>query len=415
MKILHTSDWHLGHNLMIKDRKSEHRQFLSWLTECLTTEEIDILIVAGDIFDSGTPPNYALQLYYQFLQKIPDSPCKHVVIIGGNHDSVSTLHAPKEVLKLLQIHVIGGVTDNLEDELLLLKHDNGDPMAIVCAVPFLRDRDVRKSVAGESYEEKNRALFDGIKSHYHQLRDKALEVRNTSQSKTYLPLLATGHLFTAGGKVSDGIREIYVGSLGQISASSFPDEFDYIALGHLHRPQKVGGLDHICYSGSPIPLSFSEARNPKSVIIADFDSNGTKDIKTLPVPCFQELKLIKGTLEKIEFEINEVEIKVDQSPIWLEIQLDTEKWTPGIHESIKEMVQEKPFEILAIKRLQNLDPKRLTQTEKYETLEELTPEAVFKKRLSMETMDDENEIHELTQAFNDIYNQSILKTDVEDK
>lgn len=415
MKILHTSDWHLGHNLMMKDRKSEHQQFLDWLADCLKSEQIDILVVAGDIFDSGTPPNYALQLYYQFLQKIPDSPCKHVVIIGGNHDSVSTLHAPKEVLKLLQIHVVGGATENPEDELLFLKNEGGDPMAIVCAVPFLKDRDVRKSVSGESYTEKSKALFDGIKNHYHQLKDLALDVRDSTDSEFPVPIIATGHLFTAGGEVSDGIREIYVGSLGQINASSFPAEFDYIALGHLHHPQIVGGNPHIRYSGSPIPLSFSEARNSKYVIRVEFDSTESKEIKKIPVPCFQQLKLIKGTLKNIEFEISKLETQADQPDIWLEIQLDTDKWVPGLHETVNEMAKEKPVEILTIKRLQNQDPRRLTQTEKFETLEELTPEAVFKKRMDMERMDDEQEIRELTQAFNDVYSQSILKTDEEER
>src|SRR5688572_2974528 len=169
MKVLHTSDWHLGKRLLHHERTEEHQHFLDWLLEIIRNEKVDALIVAGDIFDTGAPSNTALKQYYDFLRSLYLTGCKHVTITGGNHDSIATLNAPKELLKYFNIHVIGGVPENLEDEIIPLRDEIGEIKLVVCAVPFLRDKDIRLSIAGETAEEREQRIKTGICQHYKDL------------------------------------------------------------------------------------------------------------------------------------------------------------------------------------------------------------------------------------------------------
>jgi len=165
MNILHTSDWHLGRSLFSQKRYDEFAAFLGWLIETIENQQVDILLVSGDIFDTSTPSNKAQQLYYEFLYKVSKSCCKTVVIIGGNHDSPSFLQAPSALLHVLNVHVIGSKRETPEEEVLIVEA-NGKPMAIICAVPYLRDKDIRYAEAGETIDDKNRKLLEGIKEHY---------------------------------------------------------------------------------------------------------------------------------------------------------------------------------------------------------------------------------------------------------
>src|SRR3989339_1508050 len=220
MKFLHTSDWHLGRSLYGKKRYDEFSAFLDWLAGFIGAQRIDVLLVAGDVFDTGTPSNRAQELYYGFLCRVSASCCRHVVIIAGNHDSPSFLNAPKEILKALQVHVVGAVTEDPEDEILVLKGPSGNPEAVVCAVPYLRDRDIRVAEAGESLEDKNMRLIQGIKTHYAEIAGLAEEKRKPFGD---IPVVALGHLFAAGGKTleGDGVRELYVGSLARVGKEVF--------------------------------------------------------------------------------------------------------------------------------------------------------------------------------------------------
>jgi DNA repair protein SbcD/Mre11 len=298
MKILHTSDWHIGRTLYGRKRYDEFKAFLDWLAATLTAEAIDVLLVAGDIFDTSVPSNRSLELYYNFLYQVSDSGCRHVVITGGNHDSPSLLNAPREILRFLDIHIVGSFTGTLEDEVLVLRDRNGRAELIVCAVPFLRDRDVREARAGESLEDKGRNLVDGIAAHYRDVLAIALQKRAGEEGR--IPIVAMGHLFTAGGLTldSDGVRDLYVGSLAHLKSDIFPDTIDYLALGHLHVAQKVGGRETRRYSGSPLPMGFSEAGQPKSVQILTFEGTSPA-VTALPVPCFLPLESIRGDLQTI--------------------------------------------------------------------------------------------------------------------
>ena len=288
LTILHTSDWHLGRRLYGRMRYEEFEAFLSWLEETISTQKVDVLIVAGDIFDTMTPSNRAQALYFEFLGRVSKSCCQHVVIVAGNHDSPTFLDAPSQVLKFLNVHVIGTACDDLTDEVLILGDVEGTPHCIIAAVPYLRDRDVRSSSAGESADSKDANVIKGIRAHYDEVANiaKAKQSELIEAHQQYIPIIATGHLFAAGGTTTDddGVRELYVGSLGKISADMFDESFDYVALGHLHVPQRVGGREHIRYSGSPIAMGFGEAKQQKQVLLVKFGAadNVISDLDVTP-------------------------------------------------------------------------------------------------------------------------------------
>ncbi len=255
-------------------RYEEFEAFLSWLQDAISTQKVDVLIVAGDIFDTMTPSNRAQALYYEFLGRVSKSCCQHIVIVAGNHDSPTFLDAPSNVLKFLNVHVIGTACEDLKDEVLVLDAADGTPHCIIAAVPYLRDRDVRSSSAGESADSKDANVIKGIRAHYDEVASiaKAKQTELAEVHQRHIPIIATGHLFAAGGTTTedDGVRELYVGSLGKISADMFDEGFDYVALGHLHVPQRVGGRESIRYSGSPIAMGFGEAKQQKQVLLVQF-------------------------------------------------------------------------------------------------------------------------------------------------
>lgn len=276
LTLLHTSDWHLGRRLYGKPRYDEFKQFLDWQLQTLREQKVDVLLIAGDIFDTTAPSNQAQNLYYDFLSQVCHTDCRHVIIVAGNHDSASFLEAPKQLLKAFNIHIIGSMTDTPTDEVITLSDKLGQPELIVMAVPYLRDRDVRTVGHGERLDDKERKLAQGIKAHYAQIADIAIaqQAQLKAKYKRIIPIVATGHLFTVGGQTmeGDGVRDLYVGSLGSIGAEIFHPQIDYVALGHLHIPQAVGGQPHIRYAGSPIAMGFGESRQQKQVHLLRFDA-----------------------------------------------------------------------------------------------------------------------------------------------
>lgn len=275
MKILHTSDWHLGQHFFTKSRKTEHEAFIQWLLEMVQTEGIDAIIIAGDVFDTGTPPSYAREIYNRFVVELHALNCT-LVVLGGNHDSVSVLNESKALLACLNTHVIANTATDLDAQVIDIPNKQGGVGAIVCAIPFIRPRDVVQSQAGEDGVEKRQALGDAITAHYHAIYDLAVKRRDallegtTNNENHNIPIIATGHLSALGVSQSDSVRDIYIGTLDGFDAKGFPPA-DYIALGHIHKPQKVAKSDYIRYCGSPIPLSFDEVKTQKHVLLVEFE------------------------------------------------------------------------------------------------------------------------------------------------
>ncbi len=308
IRVLHTSDWHLGRSLHERQRDDEFEDFLNWLTEKINEEQIDVLLVAGDIFDTSNPSHVAQRQYYDFCRKLSGTCCRHAVITSGNHDSTSFIDVPAQVLECIHIHTVGQPRFNLregdpKDEIIVLQNEAGVDELIVAAVPFLSEGDVRTSEMGQDTCTREQKVIDGIAEHYRRVAEAAEEIRAGRD----IPVVAMGHLFVQGGKVveDDGVRVTYVGTLGGVNASIFSPVFDYVALGHLHVPQIVGNAEHIRYSGAPIAMGFGEAGQQKSACKIVFDGK-QKDISQIEIPTFHKLESISGDRETIRNRLTEL-------------------------------------------------------------------------------------------------------------
>jgi exonuclease SbcD len=385
MKLLHTSDWHIGRSLYGRKRYQEFTAFLNWLAQTIAHQQVEVLLVAGDVFDSSTPSNRSQQLYYRFLCQVATSGCRHVVVIAGNHDSPSFLDAPRELLRALDVHVIGAAGASPEDELLVLESEAGAAELIVCAVPYLRDRDIRLAEVGESIEDKERKLIQGIRSHYAEMA--SLAERKREELGLNIPIVAMGHLFTAGGQTvdGDGVRELYVGSLAHVDAGIFPANLDYVALGHLHVPQKVSASEVMRYSGSPLPMGFGEAQQQKSVCLVTFavDSDAGRkssrpEVQLVQVPVFQQLERIAGNRQQLTHRI--LELAAAGSQAWLELVYEGEELVGDLRERLEAEVAATDMEILTIKNSRIIE-RVLGQIHAGETLDELHVNDVFQRCL----------------------------------
>ncbi|MBU6159179.1 MAG: exonuclease SbcCD subunit D C-terminal domain-containing protein [Bacteroidetes bacterium] len=398
MRILHTSDWHLGRALYSKtDRKEEHIAFLEWLLDTIKNESIDVLLVAGDIFDTATPGSTSQKLYYDFLIKVIQTGCKDIVIVGGNHDSPSLLNAPKEILSALKITIVGNACENIEDQIVLINDKNEEPVLIVCAVPFLRERDICRFVEGQSYEDRSKRINQGIQKHYEDIAEFAESKRK--QIARDIPIIATGHLSVAGGKRNDddGVREAYIGNIEAVGGDIFPDLFEYVALGHYHIPSVI--KDHIRYCGSPIPMGFGEAGHQKCVYVIDF-TNG-KNISTIHIPVFQKLKSIIGNKDFIYEQLQQ--LKVSHDSVWVEIIYNGEDIFSDLSEWAKEQVNNSGIEILKIQNRQFLT-EGLTHADTDAKLETLKPVDVFNKLMDKTNVSEDQKsiLKEMYQEILDI-------------
>lgn len=397
MKLIHTSDWHLGRTLSGRKRYDEFSRFLDWLSNTIDEQGARALLIAGDVFDTNTPSNRAQELYYRFLCNVSKSCCRHVVIVAGNHDSPSFLGAPKALLKTLNVHVVSNVSDDLNDEIVVLHNEQGAPELIVCAVPYLRDRDIRTAEAGESIEDKDRKLFEGIQSHYEEIA-KLAEQKRTEQGEN-IPVIAMGHLFTDGGQTvdGDGVRELYVGSLAHVTTDVFPSTLNYVALGHLHVPQVVNGSNRIRYSGSPLPMGFGEARQQKSVCLVDVTTESAS-VQVLDVPAFQKLERLRGNWEELSARI--LELSALDSDAWLEVIYEGEEVISDLRERLDEAVDGTAMEIVLTRNNRIID-RVMEQFHDEETLDDLNADDVFERCLSSHNVSDEQR-PELLRAYQEI-------------
>lgn len=374
MKILHTADWHIGKKLYGRNRYEEHEAFFAWLIKTIKEEEVEALLMAGDVFDTTTPSNRAQELYYNTLISASAAGCRHIVIIGGNHDSPSLLNAPRELCSALNIHVVGcATTPEYEKEVITLCNKEGEMEAIVCAVPYLRDRDLRTVALGETDDEKNRKYIRAITEHYEEVGKIASNLR----AGTSMPVIGMGHLFTQEGQTGDGVRDLYVGNMAHLKANSFPDCFDYMALGHLHVPQLVAGNDHIRYSGSPIPMGFGEAGQQKQIVILEFDGR-KPDITTRDIPDFQPLERIEGNFDHI---IDELKYVAKQSPkAWIQIEYTGDRFEGNLRREFEEVIANTELEIRRVINTTSYQ-QTLSTFKSAETLESMDQSEVFKRCL----------------------------------
>ncbi len=319
MRLIHTSDWHLGQTLHGQDRDHEHARFLDWLLRQLEEQRADVLLIAGDIFDTINPPLKAQERLYDFIVSAHRRlPRLEIVMIAGNHDSGARIELPAPLMKRLNAHAIGRIgwiDESLDsDRLLLPLHDADGQVAAWClALPFLRPAEVTGGGLGDDY-------LAGIRQVHERLVAAAHARRTPGQA-----LVAVSHAHMAGGSVSeDSERNLIIGNVEALPASLFPEQIAYVALGHLHKPQKVAGQERIRYSGSPLPLSFAEVNYRHQVLLVTLEGERLKDVQSLPVPRAVELLRIGPAplgevLDRIG-ELAEADLLNEQRP-WLEVRV----------------------------------------------------------------------------------------------
>lgn len=401
MRILHTSDWHLGQHFMGKSRQAEHQALIVWLLEAVEAHLVDAVVLAGDVFDTGTPPSYARQLFSQLVVRLHEAGVA-LLVLGGNHDSVATLGESRELLARLGTTVVAAAHENAITQVIVLPQRNGQGGCIVCAIPFVRPRDVLQSRSGQSAEDKQLSLQTAIQEHYCAVFAAAVECQSAlaaegSANSRPLPIIATGHLTTVGASRSESVREIYVGALEAFPTTAFPPA-DYIALGHIHRPQLVGGLKHIRYCGSPLPLGFDEAKQTKEMLLVDLDASGLKAVTPLEVPRFQGLVAISGNLETLAGAVRAAAAEGTRAcPAWLEVTVAEDDYLADLPARLEALTADWPVEVLRIRRQRGNAAARLDASAS-ETLDELSPHEVFARRLQQEELSED-----LQQALNERY------------
>ncbi|SIR60784.1 Exodeoxyribonuclease I subunit D [Janthinobacterium sp. TND4EL3] len=352
MRLLHTSDWHLGQTLHNYERGYEHQRFLDWLLDTLVAERVDVLLVAGDVFDNANPSAASQKQLYVFLQQARARlPALQLIVVAGNHDSAGRLEAPGPLLAAHGTHVIGHVLRDdagqidLERLLLPLTGSDGQVQAWCLAVPFLRPGDVPKLPAGDTQD----AYLGGIALLYRQLTDLALARRQPGQA-----ILAMGHCHMVGGEMSnDSERRIVIGGTEMLPSGIFDASIAYAALGHLHKAQAVGGQEHIRYCGSPIPLSFAEVNYRHQVLCLDIDGETLQSVRVIAVPRAVPLLRVPATPAPISEVLAQLAaLDVPDAPAeaqpFLEVRVRLDAPEPGLRTRIETALDGKPVRLAKI-------------------------------------------------------------------
>lgn len=397
MRILHTADWHIGKRLHQQEMAEDFTRFTDWLVQTVQAESIDVLLVSGDIFDLANPSAAARQQYYNLLKQLMPLDCQ-VILTGGNHDSPAMLNAPRELLAALQIHIVGQLPSQWEDVLIPI---GDNPSVVVAAIPYLRDADLVKYAADETYEERQAAVCAGIAQVFAAIADKAAALYPG------VPLIGMGHLFTAGATLTDSERDIQVGNLGAFPVNLFPAAYDYIALGHIHRPQQPG--EKVWYSGSPLALSFSEYRDNKRVVILD---TTTHEKQSLAIPLFRQLIRIMGDLSTCREKLTDLAIAPTELPAWIELVVQEENTDPAIRLGVETIVEEFNAAgnnaVIIKHKLQftatSTDTRYLFDAER-DSIQALSPLKVFARRLEKEQLTDESQSM-LAEAFEELWQEA---------
>ena len=320
MKIVHTADWHIGKKLHKQDLAEDFELFINWLCLRIEDQKIDVLLISGDVFDLANPSNEAKSIYYQSLLKLKNLGLQ-IIITGGNHDSPAMLNAPKSILAELNVQVFGNLPEKIEDVLVPIYNAKKEVELVVAALPFLRNKDLQTAEVAKNYEERLQNLKKGIAKYY----TKAAELAERNYPK--IPCIAMGHLFAHGVSTSESERDIQIGNQAAVESREFGNYFKYVALGHIHKPQQVKAEIPIHYSGSPIPLSFSERKDEKRILVIDTEISFEPTSITIPV--FRKLIKLKGSLKDIELKLNKLE-KHSSLTHFIEIESVEEKYNPQL-------------------------------------------------------------------------------------
>lgn len=336
MLILHTADWHIGQRLYERSRLKEQEQFLDWLLKTIKCEKVELLLVSGDIFDTSLPSADATNLYYKFLHRFSEETEAYAVITAGNHDSPRHLEAPKEFLKMGRIYVVGRAA-NPNDCVFNFPPENlENPKVSVAAVPYLSESEL-SHISFETGIERAERYRERMKALYQQCVDAM---------PADLPKILMGHLFVQNGKESDSERNILIGGATAIHVDDFPCGVDYVALGHLHRPQSINGASYpVRYSGSPLPLRFNEATDRKTVCLLEVSGvNDSPSVAEVKIPVFKELCTVDGDRELVLTRAMEEEWQ-DK---FIQVKLKLDNPQVGIGDQVRAAFSKRGGDVLSV-------------------------------------------------------------------
>ncbi|MEI8110419.1 MAG: exonuclease SbcCD subunit D C-terminal domain-containing protein [Chitinophagia bacterium] len=401
MKIYISSDWHLGKKLHQQDLQDDMQFFLDWLLDELEKNSADYLLIAGDIFDQANPPNDAVQQYYNFLVALQKFGCK-AIITAGNHDSPSFVDVPKELLKSLNVTVVGSFPglDQIDQLFIPLQNREGETVAAVAAIPFLHDRYVRTVGEGEGAKEIDEKIKEGIAKVFsaigNEMRTRYLDI----------PTIGMAHLHAQGAQPNEEEREIQIGNLNGIEANTLL-QFDYLALGHIHTGQTVIP-GRIQYAGSPVSLGFSENQYPHRIIQLTIDEGKITEA-FIPVPKQRSLYQLKGTLAEVAEKIKDLQCKYRLTAL-LDIAIEEPVFNPSVKDQLdvwKETLhKEKNIRVINT-RMQFHDRREALHiaTTAVEQVKELDPENVFTSLLNDRIAADQHP--ELLELFREILSDQL--------
>ena len=349
IRILHTADWHLGQTFFGYDRTQEHEHFLDWLAGVLTKNKIDVLIVAGDVFDVSNPSAASQRMFYRFIHRVTtENPRLQLVVVAGNHDSAARLESPLPLLQEMRTEIKGIVRKqngkiDYEHLLVELKNAAGEVEALCLAVPFLRQGDY------PVVETEGNPYAEGVKELYARLLKYALKKRTDGQA-----LVAVGHLLATGSEIAekDHSERIIIGGLESVSPESFPEQIVYTALGHIHKAQRVSGRENIRYAGSPLPMSFAEKHYHHGVVKVTLDEGWAVEIEKLEYTPLVRLLSIPATEaaapDEVLDELRGLELPEDEPMPYLEVKVKLSEPEPMLRQQIEEILEGKPVRLARI-------------------------------------------------------------------
>ena len=396
MKILHTADWHIGKQLHKQSLAEEMTLFLDWLLTYIKKEKVDLLLISGDIFDVANPASKDREVYFKFLSHLIQLGTR-TIITGGNHDSIAVLNAPSVLLDYMGITVIGGAKEDIIEEVIEVKNKKGGLEAVVAAVPFLRDKDLRRIDPNQN-QDRREAIREGMKQHYEILSEHC---------KTYqkeVPVIAMGHLYAKGASISESERDI--GNQSSINADIFTDVFDYVALGHIHRPQIVAKNESIRYSGSPIALSFSEKTDEKSIVLVETEKAKIKDITIVPIPKQRKLVRFTGDYDKVAEQLANYQPESELTD-FVELHVKAPIFSHSLISSVEALItdyaDQEAFRILKHTFEFEENSKQVTDFfEENINIEEMKPEDIFETKLSSEEAMEDGQKQKLKDLFAEV-------------
>lgn len=372
-RILHTSDWHLGISLESASREPDHALFLEWLAAELSARQVDVLVIAGDVFDQMVPSSEAQRTYYRFLHRVAGTCVRQVVVIGGNHDSAARLDAPSELLDAFSVHVVGGMLgadEPLDRYVVPLRNADGVVEAALLAIPYIHEYRVGVRAAFSESIDLATLLQQGFAKLYTRVTDHAIALYGD------VPLVATGHMACMGSEKGDAPLDIHlIGTLGALPPTIFDPRLQYVALGHIHRGFRVGS-SQAWYSGTPIALNLKEARTPRRVLVVDTQSGDQPQpvVESVEVPQFRQILEIRGTPEAVVAQLRAVRWSNPLPPL-IQVVAQVTGYQPGL---AQEFGQALPpgAQLVEIKQARQVDPAVSTPSEVV-TLRQLQPEDVF--------------------------------------